>query len=1053
MSEPDQQKPKELPESKPPSMARWLLPLAALAVMLGVGLLLHGKLRKEIWSYFTDDQGTRVEVQDGRERYILWQDPRQNLFEEEGSTQEPDPINQASGRLEAAFSPDGIRMILVRTDLETRQADLYQSTWNGRIWTRPAGLASLNTASNERGPAFSHDGRYLYFSSDRAEGQGGDDIYVARWDGRAWTGVEALGTTINSPARETGPAPTADGKRLYFSSNRAGGNDIFVSQRIEEAPLVVSEPDREQAPGANNEKASIQPENPLPNWSLPPLPRFSNAETADHLNSSAEDLQTALTRRGDHVFFASDRDRSNETGFGVYFSRVIDGEALPPERVDLYLNEGNMTDPAVRMEGFDLLFSTKPEAESGNEGFKLYRSTTREVVGYTNLDRWESFKDLLKGIGLWIILGLLALAALLYLLESWQDLTNLFHKCLAGSAAVHLVILLLLAVWLIAKEVGGEEPQSPEITVSIEALMEEEIALESEPEQAEIAETKELVMTEKFESDFKIPVFKPQENTKVVPVVTQTSRSSLVPSVRPSKLNESESEQEQTQPTKELTVLTALPETFLPEPEDPTLEEEQVTDQQLAEKPADPTDAEFKPTESLDQVQPEQARERAIADTAVDNESQVKDVSQTDSAPQTADTGGETVNAHRGLEALGAPPELDGAGDAITNLLNLPGDDQTNDPLIPEKLATPKNDLDARAITKLMTKRRGRPSPETIEQLGGSDATERAIGSALEWLARNQEGDGRWDMRKHGANGDFDTAGAGLALLCFYGWGETHNKGGKYQANVKRALEWLLKQQKEDGDLRGGGRMYCHGIAAIALCEAYGFTKDPKLKEPAERAIALIVASQSPSKGGWRYNPANAQGKPSDDSDLSVTAWQYMALHSARLAGLEVSDEPFIRAQKYMASVSSGTHGGLYAYTGGGPNPAMTASGMFCRQLDLVPPTDPRMAEGAEYLGRHKFNNNPDYYYVYYATLALYQHQGPVWKEWNDKLKDTFPRIQNKIGNNRGSWDPGGRHANAGGRVVSTTLSVLSLEVYYRLLPMYGFRGASDLPDAKKRGQ
>ena len=93
MSEPDQQKPKELPESKPPSMARWLLPLAALAVMLGVGLLLHGKLRKEIWSYFTDDQGTQVEVQDGRERYILWQDPRQNLFEEEGSTQEPDPIN------------------------------------------------------------------------------------------------------------------------------------------------------------------------------------------------------------------------------------------------------------------------------------------------------------------------------------------------------------------------------------------------------------------------------------------------------------------------------------------------------------------------------------------------------------------------------------------------------------------------------------------------------------------------------------------------------------------------------------------------------------------------------------------------------------------------------------------------------------------------------------------------------------------------------------------------------------------------------------------------
>ena len=243
MSEPEKQRSEEVPVSK----ARWLLPLASLAVMLGIGLLLHGKLRDEIWSYFTDDQGTRVEVQDGKERYILWQDPRQNLFEEQGSTVGPDPVNQASERLEAAFSPDGIRMILVRNDPETNRADLYQSTWNGRIWTRPAGMASLNTASNERGPAFSHDGKYLYFSSDREGGQGGDDIYVARWDGHKWTGVMALGTTINSPARETGPAPTADGKRLYFSSNRAGGNDIFVAQRLEEAPLLVSKPDGEQA--------------------------------------------------------------------------------------------------------------------------------------------------------------------------------------------------------------------------------------------------------------------------------------------------------------------------------------------------------------------------------------------------------------------------------------------------------------------------------------------------------------------------------------------------------------------------------------------------------------------------------------------------------------------------------------------------------------------------------------------------------------------------------------------------------------------------------------
>ena len=249
MPEPEQQKPEQPPANHAPSPARWLLPLAALAVMVGIGFLIQGKLRNEIWSYFTDDQGTRVEVQDGRERYILWQDPRQSLFKEEGSTEEPDPVNQASGRLEAAFSPNGTSMVLVRKEAESTRADLYWSTWDGRLWTRPTALSALNTEADERGPAFSRDGRYLYFSSDREGGQGGTDIYVARWNGQEWTGVEALGTTVNSPAHETGPAPTADGNRLYFSSNRDGtGNDIFVSQRLEETPPDPGETTEEAAP-------------------------------------------------------------------------------------------------------------------------------------------------------------------------------------------------------------------------------------------------------------------------------------------------------------------------------------------------------------------------------------------------------------------------------------------------------------------------------------------------------------------------------------------------------------------------------------------------------------------------------------------------------------------------------------------------------------------------------------------------------------------------------------------------------------------------------------
>ncbi|MCH2065522.1 MAG: hypothetical protein MK194_17565, partial [Roseibacillus sp.] len=329
MSEPEKQKPEQPPASKPPSPARWLLPLAALAVMLGIGFLLHGKLRNEIWSYFIDDQGNRVEVQDGKERYILWQDPRQNLFEEKDSTEEPDPVNQASGRLEAAFSPDGTSMILVREDAETNKANLYQSNWDGRLWTRPTPLTALNTESNEQGPAFSRDGKYLYFSSDREGGQGGADIYVARWSGQEWTGVEALGTSINSPAQETGPAPSADGKHLYFSSNRAeSGSDIFGSRRIEGTLPEGEDPTGEIPPGTAPKADPAPQGDTVTGLSLPPIPLFRNAEAEGQLNSRAEDLQATLTRRGNHVFLASDRDRRDNSGFGVYFSRVIDGERL-----------------------------------------------------------------------------------------------------------------------------------------------------------------------------------------------------------------------------------------------------------------------------------------------------------------------------------------------------------------------------------------------------------------------------------------------------------------------------------------------------------------------------------------------------------------------------------------------------------------------------------------------------------------------------------------------------------------------------------------------------
>ena len=75
-----------------------------------------------------------------------------------------------------------------------------------------------------------------------------------------------------------------------------------------------------------------------------------------------------------------------------------------------------------------------------------------------------------------------------------------------------------------------------------------------------------------------------------------------------------------------------------------------------------------------------------------------------------------------------------------------------------------------------------------------------------------------------------------------------------------------------------------------------------------------------------------------------------------------------------------------------------------------------------------------DYYTFYNGTLAMFQAGGQPWKRWNDVVRDTLVDRQcgEDEGCRRGSWDPTGRWSPEGGRVYSTALAVLTLEVYYR---------------------
>ena len=117
----------------------------------------------------------------------------------------------------------------------------------------------------------------------------------------------------------------------------------------------------------------------------------------------------------------------------------------------------------------------------------------------------------------------------------------------------------------------------------------------------------------------------------------------------------------------------------------------------------------------------------------------------------------------------------------------------------------------------------------------------------------------------------------------------------------------------------------------------------------------------------------------------------------------------------------------------------MTAEAWVCRQFLGVGGPGPASAEAAEFLLRNDSDRgSTNFYYWYYATLALYQHGGEPWTRWNNRIRDRIVKLQRTSGHQTGSWDPDeSLYGSKGGRIYCTTLAALTLEVYYRYLRLY----------------
>lgn len=270
-------------------------------------------------------------------------------------------------------------------------------------------------------------------------------------------------------------------------------------------------------------------------------------------------------------------------------------------------------------------------------------------------------------------------------------------------------------------------------------------------------------------------------------------------------------------------------------------------------------------------------------------------------------------------------------------------------------------------------------------------------------------------------------------------YNRTHREGPYHKETVQKGLDWLVARQKADGDLRGGDTMYSHGFAAVALCEAYGMTKDEKIGAAAQKAIDFIEKAQHRPGGGWRYNP----GTP---GDTSVFGWQVSALHSAQLAGLKVAPETLDGARKYLTSAEVGEGSGQFSYLPGGQaGVSVTAVGLLGSLHLGAKRTDPEIAAGVKVsmkrLPDATESGHRNAYYWFYATQVTFHAEGEAWRAWNQKLRETLPATQVKEGCAAGSWDPGKpvkeTWGEPGGRLMVTSLSALSLQVYYRYLPIF----------------
>jgi hypothetical protein len=340
---------------------------------------------------------------------------------------------------------------------------------------------------------------------------------------------------------------------------------------------------------------------------------------------------------------------------------------------------------------------------------------------------------------------------------------------------------------------------------------------------------------------------------------------------------------------------------------------------------------------------------------------------------------------------------------------------------------------------------------------------DRSVERGLTFLSRQQQPDGSFPTKDEGQPGV-----TSLCIMAFLARGHQPGKG-PYGSQIERAIDYVLDLQDPyvgaimsdrwvgpnhdrisrigDGRPRSFTGNYNHGIAGVMLGEVYGMT-DAKRHERIRQAILKALEytrkqqlrrKRNPAeRGGWRY--VHFEG--TDDSDLSVTAWQLMFLRSARNAEFNVPKEWTQEAMGFVHRTFDAREKiFLYAFS---PESRYQSRGLVGAGIVCLALGGEHHSEAAKLAGdwilqssfeRYNGSSHRDdryHYGAFYCSQAMYQLGGNYWRRFFPKLLKVLTENQNA----EGSWeletiDP------EFGNCYTTALTVLALATPYQLLPIY----------------